>query len=64
MDDDEDFLEELIAESTKRDPDFPKLMEAAAQRRQEARARGEDPNDTPQAAEETEEQPATPNANA
>jgi ribosome-binding protein aMBF1 (putative translation factor) len=28
-----DFLDELIAERTARNPDFPKLMEAAARRR-------------------------------
>jgi hypothetical protein len=48
MSDEEDFLEELIAESTRQDPEFPKLMEAAAQRRREARARGEDPNAEPE----------------
>ncbi len=48
MSDEEDFLEELIAESTKLNPDFPKMMEAAAQRRREARARGEDPNAEPE----------------
>ena len=58
MDDEEDFLEELIAESTKLNPDFPKLMEAAAQRRRQARARGEDPNAEPEEdeADKTEEQ--------
>jgi hypothetical protein len=45
-------LDELIAERTKNNPEFPKLIEAAAQRRQAARARGEDPNDFPQAEEE------------
>ena len=29
----EDFLDELIRESTERNPDFPKLVEAAARRR-------------------------------
>jgi hypothetical protein len=57
MSDEEDFLEELIAESTRQDPEFPKLMEAAAQRRREARARGEDPNAEPEEdeADKTEE---------
>ncbi|HEU5348569.1 MAG TPA: hypothetical protein VFU63_08140 [Ktedonobacterales bacterium] len=64
MADEEDFLEELIAESTKQYPDFPKLLEAAAQRRRTARARGEDPNAEPEEneADETQEQPATPQA--
>ena len=63
MSDEEDFLEELIAESTKRDPEFPKLVEEALQRRREARARGEDPNDLPpaeEAAEEAEDEPTIP----
>jgi septal ring factor EnvC (AmiA/AmiB activator) len=64
MDDEEDFLEELIAESTKLNPDFPKLMEVAAQRRQAARARGEDPNAEPEEdeADTTEEQPTAPHS--
>ena len=62
MADEEDFLDELIAESTKQDPEFPKLMEAAAQRRREARARGEDPNDVPQAEDEAPEQSAAPHS--
>lgn len=64
MSDEEDFLEELIAESTRRNPEFPKLMEAAAQRRRDARARGEDPNAEPEEdeADKTQEQPTTPHA--
>lgn len=38
--DDTDFLDEVIAESTARDPDFPALMEAAAQRRKATRKEG------------------------
>src|SRR3954471_10335686 len=33
MSEEPDFLEEFIAERTARDPEFPKLMEAAARRR-------------------------------
>lgn len=33
MTEEPDFLEELIAERTARNPDFPKLVEAAARRR-------------------------------
>ena len=64
MSDEEDFLEELIAESTRRNPEFPKLMEAAAQRRRDARARGEDPNAEPEEdeADKIQEQPTTPHA--
>ena len=54
MSDEEDFLEELIAESTRQNPDFPKLFEDAMQRRSDARARGEDPNAEPED-DETEE---------
>ena len=59
---DTDDLEEFIAECTKEDPDFPTMVEAALQRRQAARARGEDPNDVPLAEEAEEGQPTTPNA--
>ena len=64
MSDEEDFLEELIAESTRRNPEFPQLMEAAAQRRREARARGEDPNAEPEEdeADNAEEQSTTSQA--
>jgi seryl-tRNA synthetase len=45
MNQEPDFLEELIAERTARNPDFPKLMEAAARRRallkEFARVRGQ-----------------------
>ncbi len=34
----DDFLEEIIAERTTRNPHFPKLMEAAARRRELMRA--------------------------
>ncbi len=51
-----DDLEEFIAECAKEDPNFPAMVEAALQRRQAARARGEDPNDIPRAEEEAEEQ--------
>jgi len=34
MSKDPDFLEELVAERTAENPDFPKLMEAAARRRE------------------------------
>lgn len=66
MSDEEDFLEELIAESTKQDPDFPKLLKAAEQRRREARARGEDPNAEPEEddAEDSKKRPATPQTKA
>ena len=61
--DDVDDLDAFIAECTKRNPDFPKLMEAAAQRRREARARGEDPNAEPEDADdEAEEQSTAPHA--
>ncbi len=48
MSDEEDFLEELIAESTRQNPDFPKLFGDAMQRRRHARARGEGPNAEPE----------------
>ena len=65
MSDEEDFLEELIADSTRQNPEFPKLLEAAMQRRREARARGEDPNAEPEEDEANEadriqEHPAAP----
>lgn len=44
MADEEDFLAELIAERTKKNPSFPAMVEAALQRRKAARARGENPN--------------------
>jgi hypothetical protein len=53
MQDEEDFLAELIAERTKKNPNFPAMVEAALQRRRAARARGEDPNNP--ALAETEE---------
>ena len=43
----EDFLDEIIAERTKRNPDFPRLVEEALLRRRAARAGGEDPNAAP-----------------
>lgn len=45
MEQDEDFLDEIIAERTKRNPDFPRLVAEEMQRRKAMRARGEDPND-------------------
>ena len=39
------FLDEIIAERTKQNPDFPRLVEAALQRRKAMRAQGKDPND-------------------
>ena len=67
MSDEEDFLEELIAESTRQNPDFPKLFEDAMQRRRDARARGEDPNAEPEEdeaneADKAQEQPTAPHA--
>lgn len=67
MADEEDFLEELIAERTKRNPNIPSMIEAELQRRREARARGEDPNAEPEEDEASEadnaqEQPAAPHA--
>jgi hypothetical protein len=44
MADEDDFLAELIAERTKKNANFPAMVEAALQRRRAARARGEDPN--------------------
>ena len=62
MADKEDFLDELIAERTRNNPKFPKLVEAALQRRRDAR--GEDPNDASLGEEEAEEQPTAPNVGA
>ncbi|HEX5549137.1 MAG TPA: hypothetical protein VFX24_17150 [Ktedonobacterales bacterium] len=44
---DMDDLDAYIAERDKREPGFAALVEAALQRRREARARGEDPNAEP-----------------
>jgi len=46
-DDEQDDLDDYIAECAKNDPEIPALIEAALQRRREMRARGEDPNDDP-----------------
>jgi hypothetical protein len=62
-DDKRDDLEDFIAEIAKTDPDFPARVEAGVQRRIEARARGEDPNDILWDDEEEEtatSQPTTP----
>ena len=62
-DDERDDLDDFIAEIAKDHPEFPAMVEAALQRRREARARGEDPNDLPpaeEAAEETEDDPTIP----
>lgn len=64
MTDDADDLDAYIAERDKREPGFAALVEAALQRRREARARDEDPNDAFLDEEETEEQPTTPNVGA
>ena len=59
---DMDDLDAYIAERDKREPGFAALVEAALQRRREARARGEDPNAEPEEdeADKTEEQPTAP----
>jgi hypothetical protein len=44
MADNEDFLAELIAERTEKNPTFPVMVESALRRRRAARERGEDPN--------------------
>jgi len=62
-DDERDDLDDLIAEIAKEHPEFPAMVEAAVQRRREARARGEDPNDLPpteEAGEETKDEPTIP----
>jgi len=62
MSTEKDDLEEFIAECAKEDPNFPAMVEAALQRRQAARARGEDPNDIPLTDEDAEEQSPAPHA--
>lgn len=61
---DKDDLEDFIAECAKEDPNFPAMVEAALQRRQAMRARGEDPNDIPLAEEEAEEQSPASNTSS
>ncbi|WIG58771.1 MAG: hypothetical protein OJF49_001517 [Ktedonobacterales bacterium] len=61
-DDERNDLDDLIAEITAKNPEFPAMVEAALQRRQAARARGEDPNQFAQPDEEEQEQPAAPSA--
>lgn len=53
-----DDLEAFIEECAKEDPNFPALVDAALQRRQAARARGEDPNDSSLEEGEAEDHPA------
>ena len=65
--DERDDLDDFIAEIAKDHPEFPAMVEAALQRRREARARGEDPNAEPEEdeaneADKTQEQPAAPHA--
>jgi hypothetical protein len=66
IDSDHDDLDDLIAEITKENPNFPAMLEAALQERLAMIARGEDPNDIPWDDEEAEgheastAQPATP----
>jgi hypothetical protein len=62
MSTEKDDLEEFIAECAKEDPNFPAMVEAALQRRQAARARGEDPNDISLTDEDAEEQSPAPHA--
>lgn len=55
---DMDDLDAYIAARDQQEPGFAALVEAALQRRREARARGEDPNAEPEEdeADKTEEQ--------
>lgn len=46
-DEERDDLDDLIAEITKQNPDFPALLEQAKRERLAMIARGEDPNDVP-----------------
>jgi hypothetical protein len=57
-DDERDDLDDLIAEIAQEHPEFPAMVEAALRERQAARVRGEDPTNTPQGEEDTQEQPA------
>ena len=65
-DDERDDLDDLIGEIASKHPEFPAMVEAALQRRREARASGEDPNDLPAPAsedvaeEEAHDEPTTP----
>lgn len=50
-----DDLEDLIAEITRQNPNFPRLLEEARRERMAMIARGEDPNDSPQDGEKEDE---------
>ncbi|GEM_PF-4252447 len=66
-DDERDELDDLIAEIAQRNPAFPAMVEAALQKRRAARARGEDSEAAAWEktdAEDRQEQPATPHAQA
>ena len=58
-DSDHDDLDDLIAEITKENPNFPALLAEALQERLAIIARGEDPNDIPWDDEEGEAQEAS-----
>ncbi len=58
-DSDHDDLDDLIAEITKENPNFPSLLAEALQERLAIIARGEDPNDIPWDDEEGEAQEAS-----